>query len=200
MRLPITPKILNSLYISVNNIISSHYKSVLLKAMFALAFHAFLRVGEMTKSTSSNHVLQRQALSFSRKRSNKKRYVKLVMSNFKHQGSRAPVTYIIHAAKTNCPVHMLQKYCNLRGKSPGPLFCFPDLVPVSRNYFTAKLSSCIKSLGLSSDRYKGHSFRIGAATFAASKGYSDESIKRLGRWSSAAYKRYIRISSINCET
>ena len=39
-----------------------------------------------------------------------------------------------------------------------------------------------------------HSFRIGGASAALSAGASDALIRIMGRWSSDAYNRYIRIS------
>jgi len=39
--------------------------------------------------------------------------------------------------------------------------------------------------------YTGHSFRRGAATWAASVGMSGEEIKTLGRWASSSFERYI---------
>ena len=41
--------------------------------------------------------------------------------------------------------------------------------------------------------YSGHSFRIGAATAAAQAGLEDSTIQLLGRWSSGAFLRYIRM-------
>jgi hypothetical protein len=40
---------------------------------------------------------------------------------------------------------------------------------------------------------KPHSFRIGVATNAISKGIPYEQVKEMGRWQSDAAKRYIRI-------
>ncbi len=44
---------------------------------------------------------------------------------------------------------------------------------------------------------KGHSFRIGAATFAAERGFSDAQIRSMGRWQSDAFRKYIRTPSLS---
>ncbi|MGL5102545.1 MAG: hypothetical protein ACRC6N_08390, partial [Plesiomonas sp.] len=46
--------------------------------------------------------------------------------------------------------------------------------------------------GIPADNFSSHSFRIGAATTAAQKGLSQHQIQTLGRWSSEAFKSYIR--------
>jgi hypothetical protein len=48
--------------------------------------------------------------------------------------------------------------------------------------------------GLNLKNYKSHSFRIGAATTAWAKGFSEEQIQQIGRWNSEAFKKYIRRS------
>ena len=54
----------------------------------------------------------------------------------------------------------------------------------------------LTAAGIDAKKYAGHmySFRIGAATTAARKGISAEKIQTLGRWESAAYLLYIRLS------
>lgn len=56
--------------------------------------------------------------------------------------------------------------------------------------------SSLSTLGLRSSRLTSHSFRIGRATTFAIEGLSDDEIKRIGRWESNTYLRYIH-SSLN---
>jgi hypothetical protein len=55
------------------------------------------------------------------------------------------------------------------------------------------LQLSLKFAGLNVKNYKSHSFRIGAATTAWAKGFSEEQIQQMGRWNSEAFKKYIRI-------
>ena len=82
----------------------------------------------------------------------------------------------------------------VRGPSPGPLFCFAEGRPLTRQLLSSTVQSLLRSVGYSGN-YSGHSFRIAAATTAASRGLPDHLIKTLGRWSSDAYQRYIRTSA-----
>ena len=67
---------------------------------------------------------------------------------------------------------------------------------MSRTYFAAQLSACLEHAGYDPGLYKCHSFRIGAATSAATRSFTDRQTQTMGRWKSAAFKRYIHI--INC--
>ncbi|VDI74165.1 Hypothetical predicted protein [Mytilus galloprovincialis] len=49
---------------------------------------------------------------------------------------------------------------------------------------------------LSPELYKGHSFRIGAATSEAAKGTSLSVIQQMGRWKSNALQNYIRMDNV----
>ena len=54
------------------------------------------------------------------------------------------------------------------------------------------MQSALQGAGIDAKCFTGHSFRIGAATFAVQVGFQDSTIKMLGRWESAAYLQYIQ--------
>ena len=58
-------------------------------------------------------------------------------------------------------------------------------------------SSAIKQCGLEPAQFKGHSFRIGATSHAATLGSTDSQIRVLGHWKSNASRKYIRIDSFS---
>ncbi len=74
-----------------------------------------------------------------------------------------------------------------QGKQPGPLFAWPPGAPVTRIFLHAHLKDTFKFVGQDPKLYRGHSFRIGAATWSFQKGMLDDQIKRLGRWKSSAF-------------
>ena len=107
-----------------------------------------------------------------------------------------PFSILVSRQPQSCPVELLAKYLAMRGPRPGALFITVDGAPVSRSHFSNQLSSAIQFCGLSPSVYKGHSFRIGAASHAADKGLSDAQIRLLGRWKSNAFLKYLRTPSL----
>ena len=71
------------------------------------------------------------------------------------------------------------------------LFCTEDGRAVSRHIFTNYLALIFRTCGLDPAKYKGYSFRVGAATLAVENGFSDGQIRLLGRWKSDAFRKYI---------
>ena len=195
-RAPVTKAILHQLVLSSPQVSSCYYNTVLTAAMYLLAFHAFLRIGEIavTTGTQASKVLQLNQFSITNTDCT------VVFHTFKHyQGP--PVTLFISALASSpfCPVQAMKTYLAVRTKSPGPLFMFPGGIPVSKSFFGDQLKKSLAWAGLSKSSYKGHSFRIGAATVAAMQGISEEEIQRMGRWKSQAFKKYIRIPMLHMQ-
>ena len=101
------------------------------------------------------------------------------------------VIYIGKARPPLCAVQAVLAYLNLRGDASGPLFLLKSGQPLSRARLTSWLRDILDQENISGN-YASHSFRIGAATVAARNGVPDHLIQTLGRWSSNAYKGYIR--------
>lgn len=198
-RLPITLPILNSIMAACDMISSSNYERLRFKAMCSLAFFAFLRIGEMTvgnNSKSQNAVLQFNQIQMLPANDGKVNSFKVIFLNYKHHYNQQPFELIVSRHKTICPVDYLLRYFDVRGTNEGPLFIDGNRQAVSRSNFIKLLGQCLRACNLDPQRYKGHSFRIGAATYAAQNGLSDTRIRLLGRWKSEAFKKYIRIHSV----
>ena len=199
IRLPITIPVLRLLVEALRQTSSSFYHRTLFTAMFLTAFYGFLRVGEITRQTTSSgrSVLQHQDLSFLL-RQGEVIAAKLTLTNFKHNRSGRP--FYIHILRQPgsacCPVKALQSFCTLCGSRPGSLFTLADGSSVSTHHFSQALNHCLTLCRLDNSHYKPHSFRIGAASFAADQGYTDAQIRGLGRWKSDAFKVYLRSSSL----
>ena len=59
MRLPITSTVLYKIVSALKHTVSTRYEQILLSAMLTLAYHALMRVGEMTVNNNKHeHVLQ----------------------------------------------------------------------------------------------------------------------------------------------
>ena len=121
LRLPITKCILSKLLRALNNVCESSHETKLLKAMFALAFHAFLRVGEMTVPASG--VDNPHNLTFSQIQLNHNIVVTFV--SFKHsRGTPFSLTVAPQSDIHSCPVALVKSYVLVRGNREGPLFEF----------------------------------------------------------------------------
>ena len=91
--------------------------------MFLLAFHAFLRIGEITVNSrnKSDSVVQLGGVSISNTG------IVWVMSQFEQNTSIRPVTLSILSTKD---IHILSKFLKVRGPAKGPQFAFANASPV----------------------------------------------------------------------
>ena len=110
--------------------------------------------------------------------------LKLVFVNYKHSYNQRPFSIVKHRQPPFCPVQLLLDCLALRGNQPGPLFASLDTTSASRSFFTDIVRLALTSCGLNPSRYKGHSFRIKAPSFAADGGMSDVQIwpRLFKRW------------------
>ena len=191
-RYPITLPILQSLLNILRHISMSVYERRLFSAMFTTAFYAFLRCGEL-RSSSHNTQLSQVDMSSSLS------HFIIKFHHFKHSKPGQTFSIKVSAKPDNiyCPVQIINEYLAARRLSHGPLFCYMDGSPVTRSQFAKQLQSCLAVLKLPAANYKLHSFRIGAASWALLQGRPEAEIQVLGRWSSTAFKRYLRMAELD---
>ena len=163
-RLPITLPILHRIIEGASQLAISQLHCCQFQAMCAIAFYGFLLIGEITSNSlknadvdTSQHVVA----------------LKIVFGNFKHNYNQRPFSIVISRQASVCPVLLLLDYLAIRRNSPGPLFMNQGNSTVSRSFFTDLLNRSLRTCGLNPALYKGHSFRIWAASFAADRGMSD---------------------------
>ena len=94
-----------------------------------------------------------------------------------------------------CPINAMKELGRMdshRSEFP-PLFCLwsQEQRPYTREHVVQTLHELAILSGLGYGAWNGHSFRRGAATWAATVGIPDAQIQILGRWRSDAYKAYI---------
>lgn len=112
-------------------------------------------------------------VTFKRNKEDEVTAIKIPLRHYKHSNPAELVKISIYRAKPVCPIYFLLAYASLRGTSPGPLFCWPDLSPISRNSFTKALGNSLSFCDLDVSHYKSHRFRNGRASWAASKAMLD---------------------------
>ena len=92
-----------------------------------------------------------------------------------------------------CPVTLARIYLEARPRTAQPnLLVHADGSPLTRGQFTCICKRALEQLGEDPARFTSHSFRIGAATTAASMGLPEATIKGVGRWKSDCFQCYVR--------
>nr|XP_006822089.1 PREDICTED: uncharacterized protein LOC102806017 [Saccoglossus kowalevskii] len=198
-RLPITGDILKSLCALLRNGVFGPYFDLLLETAFLLAFFGFLRCSELTCNARTfnpklnlcvgdvNFIMVAGQVDCASVR---------IKTSKTDQFRRGFELRLFPTHNQSCPASTLHQFFSVRksmNATPNdPLFLLPERTPLNRDVFTTSLRTLLARLGLQPQLFAGHSFRIGAATTAASVHLPDHLIQTLGRWSSNCYRVYIQ--------
>jgi hypothetical protein len=195
-RQPVTPRILRRLF-EVWKKLPIIRDAKMLWAATCLAFYGFLRVGEFTSPSSNSFdkevYLSLADISVDSPSAPSVLFVRLKQS--KTDQLRQGVTIVLGKSEQFplCPLSAVLSYMVVMGRSRGPLFIWKNGQFLTRENFVAAVRKALEAADLDASTFNGHSFRIRAATTAASRGMEDSMIKTLGRWESEAYQRYVKI-------
>ena len=189
---PITKNILVSLLANVPFVSDNQFERVLIRALFSVMYYACLRIGEVAKSSHMQNIIQINQISFTPNGDN----LVITFYHYKHSNGKSPTLTLTRHSTPECPVAALSSYLVLRGKRPGPLFLLENGSPVSRMWLVRQLKLALQMANLNPLLYNSHSFRIGRCTQLVMDGYPDSFIRKVGRWASNAYLRYVRPTTL----
>ena len=164
-----------------------------------LAFFGFMRLSELTcnsKFSLETHLSPSDVRFLPSL--NQPDYVQVKIS--KTDPFRIGHTLLI--GKTNEPICAekdMKMYLVNRTNTPGSLFQYQFGSPLTKDALNFENRSLLAMSGVNQMQYAGHSYRIWAATTAASVGLTPWLIKTLGRWTSDCYERYIRCPVPFCQ-
>lgn len=190
-RAPLTFNLLLRIVSQLPKICYSSYETTLFQTIWVLAYFGLFRVSELVATTGQR---TSQILFDHAHVDPAGRFLDITLGRHKNHQSNIPFTIRIPAAPNAklCPVQSMLKFLAVRSRKAGPLFCHANNRPVSRFQFAALLGKCVAAAGLTETKIRTHSFRMGRATDLAAQSVPAPVIMKLGRWSSNAYKSYIR--------
>jgi len=179
---PLTITHLQQLHHRINH---NNASQVTFYAMITCCFFGLLRLGEVTLREDS-----RRTLLFKHIGNITTRGVTITLPASKtdpYWGSTE--VFLPRLAEVYCPVKCVERMLTFRRESTTQtLFENQQGTPFTRKQFLYYLHALLPEDPLIS----GHSARAGGATWAASLGLSELEICRMGRWSSDAYRKYLR--------
>lgn len=193
-RLPITPAVLRQIRASLVGG-TPDVDDIMVWAAATTCFFGFFRAGELTVPTCTafNPAVHLAWGDVACDDGQPPTMVRLFLKRSKtDQFGRGVDVYLGATGDDLCPVAAVLAYVANRGDTPGPFFRLADGTPLTKARFVAKIRGALERAGIPPTRYAGHSFRIRAATAAATAGVQDSTTQALGRWSSSAFLRYIR--------
>jgi hypothetical protein len=162
-------------------------------AIFSVAFYSMARLSELVlekeQDTASALTLGHIKIEETKEAPG----VSILLPRSKCHDPAVPAILCVEPTYDDtCPLQALLSYLLLRrtesyAKDSKLLFCYKDGKPVTRRQFMTTVHDCIPGANIDA-----RSFRSGGATFWKLKGMPDLMIQREGRWSSAAFQRYIR--------
>ena len=165
------------------------HDKLMLWSAITVAFFGLLRSAEFTSpfvSRFNQSTLLLSDIVFSPDRS----YIKIHLRCSKTDPFKAGCDVRVGATgDTLCPVSALSHFIHYRQSIVGPLFMYKDGSFLTRSRLASLLQKCFPLHHVNT-----HSLRIGGASTMASAGIPDSQIMILGRWSSNAYQRYLRLS------
>ena len=196
-RLPITYDILCDIVRMLRRGTFGPSHDLMMETMCTIAFFGFMRCSEFTCIAAFNPAINLciSDLTFD----HTMRLAKIFLKASKADPfCKGVYITLCQTDKYVCPYTALLKCMDLRTTDRAlpsdPLFINDDGQPFTRYLFLSYLRDVLQRIGIDSNLYNTHSFRIGAESSARQARLEGHLIQTLGRWRSECYLRYIHLS------
>jgi len=196
-KLPITRELLNRLLCPEACLGESATDTLNLNAAFALAFSAFLRMGEFM--WKQGEPAQRRQFAITRLTRRcitiNSDYMEFFLPRSKTDKQKEGVTIMVAYAEDGAcaPTHLRRLFSQVPRAANDPLFELSSGT-FTRNRVLNALNKRLANLGLQPGALTGHSFRKGATQRAHDMEVPTGEIQYMGRWASDSIERYYRRS------
>ncbi|XP_078533901.1 integrase/recombinase xerD homolog [Lissotriton helveticus] len=192
-RAPIDYETLKNMLDALPTVTHSAYEAALFSVTFSLAFFGAFRIGELV-ARSKKEVNSRALLMEDIRLTAESVEILLQSSKTDQIGKGRNISLQRLGNDKYCPVALLATYLSCRPHNDGLLLIHSDCSPVTKYQVDHVMQGCLFLAGYTAKgaKFSSHSFRIGAATTAFRVGLPAEAIKKVGRWQSNCYRRYVR--------
>jgi len=150
--------------------------------MLTVGFYGLLRLGEITKHIDVRRNLRKSDIA----QHNDGFFLALPGSKTDQNFAGASI-FLGRSGDVTCPVAAMNWMLARKSKNDEFLFSTSKGI-ATRSWFLITLNQV--TIGL--EKLSGHSLRRGGASWAASTGYTHDQIMQLGRWTSGAFRIYLR--------
>ena len=197
-RQPVTRDILELIKIRLKCWSASEMDKLTVWLVCSLLFHGAFRGGELLSKRVGEFdpafVLLRKDLAIVREGNGKETVQVKVKAPKERKDNRAIIIDVFQNDSKVCPVRAFRKWWSAtRGfEQEQPAFRFESGKPVTLSAMNGLLKERLDGF-LIGQRITTHSFRSGAASMMASLGFSEQEVKAVGRWSSNAVEKYVKL-------
>lgn len=196
-RLPMTVALMKLLKERIRKSELAGETKLMLWAVCSVMFFGAFRIGELVSKTEScfdpDHTLLTRDVQLNETSKGNSLSITLKCPK-ENKAGEGTVVDVFEAEGPLCPVKAYMKWRrNSSRPAHMPLFCHPDGTPLTDRKFNGYLRSLLgRHAQFAKGTISAHSFRAGIPTILGSRGFDDEEVKRVGRWSSRAFEIYIK--------
>ena len=173
-------------------------KKLLIWAVSTLAFYGAFRIHELVSKTEAtfdpDHTLLTEDIRLAG--TGNERWLEISLKCPKEKKSGRPtIIDVFEVGGQLCPVSAFLKWSRHNMLERGmPIFRDSTGTPLTGREVNKQLKSLLGKFAVyKNGSISSHSFRSGIVSILGSKGFSDEEIKLVGRWSSRAFIRYMKL-------